>query len=123
MALRVLVVDDALEARESMRLLLELHGYQVDTAADGREAVSSAVNCRPDVILMDIAMPIMDGLSATRELRATPETRHMPVVALSAYLTQSRWIADAVDAGCTDFLAKPADWHQLQRVLSRFEVA
>ena len=122
-SLRILVVDDAPDIRESLKLLLELHGHAVELAADGQEAVATAIQTRPDVILKDLEMPVMDGLTATHKIREIPETRGIPVIVLSAYVNQSRWIAAAVDAGCTAVVVKPASWEQLQAVLSRFETS
>ena len=102
-----------------MKLLLHVHGHRAETAADGQAAIDVAVRSRPDVILMDIAMPGMDGLTATRELRAKAETRDIPVVVISAYGGQSRWISEAINAGVTDVLGKPVSWPELERVLRR----
>ena len=118
--LRILVVDDAPDTRDCMKALLEPHGHHVELAEDGRAAIAAAVRSRPDVILMDIAMPGMDGLAASRELREKPETRNIPIVIVSAYVDQSRWIAEAVDSGITEVLVKPVSWPKLQQVLGRF---
>ena len=118
--LRILVVDDAQDTRECMKALLEPHGHHVELAEDGRAAIAAAVRSRPDLILMDIAMPGMDGLAASRELREKPETRSIPIVIVSAYVDQSRWIAEAVDSGITEVLVKPVSWPKLQQILGRF---
>ena len=118
-SLCVLVVDDASDARDSLKTLLELQGYNVELAADGRAAVAAAIHSRPDLIVIDIAMPGMDGLAATRELREKPETRKIPIVVVSAYADQARWIANSVDSGVTEILVKPVSWPKLQEVLDR----
>jgi two-component system, cell cycle response regulator DivK len=102
----ILVAEDNPDSRDALRALLEAYGFAVIEAEDGREAVKEAILRRPDLILMDIMMPIMDGLQATRTLRSTPEFRQVPIVALTA-LASAREMA--IDAGCDDFLPKPID--------------
>ena len=120
MALRILLVDDEADVRESMRLLLEAHGHVVEVAADGRAGVAAAARNQPDLVFMDLVMPGMDGLAATRELRANAKTRDIAIIALSAYVNQARWIGEAMEAGVTDVLVKPIGRHDLQQALSRF---
>jgi two-component system, cell cycle response regulator DivK len=102
----ILVAEDHPDSRDALQTLLEVHGYRVHTAADGREAVSSAITTAPDLILMDIMMPVMDGFEATRELRAREEFRSVPIIALTA-MEGARELVLA--AGCDDYLPKPID--------------
>jgi CheY-like chemotaxis protein len=119
--MRILVVDDAADARDTMKMLLEIQGHDVEVASNGREAVEFASDRVPDLVLMDLTMPIMDGLTATRQLRHRPATQTMPIVALSAYLRDGVWRDRALAAGCNDCLSKPVDFGALDQVLSRFD--
>ena len=116
----ILVTEDVADNRELMKLLLEHHGHEVDTASDGQEAIQAAAKRMPDIILMDLRMPVMDGFTATRLLREAPATRDVPIIALSAYLTDKTWCERAKAAGCNECLAKPVDYDDLARVLKRY---
>ena len=105
---RVLIVDDSEDIRELWRLWLTFWGFDVEEAHDGAEAVRRAKAHRPDLVLMDLWMPVLDGLDATAQLKADRTTTDVPVLALSADVfppTPDR--AKAV--GCDAFLAKPLD--------------
>ena len=102
----VLVAEDFEDARELYRDYLEFSGFAVETAPDGRRAIDRAVALQPDVILMDASMPVLDGWQATRELKANPATRHIPVIALTAHAFEDAR-QDAKAAGCDGFIAKP----------------
>jgi CheY-like chemotaxis protein len=102
----VLIAEDFEDARELYRDYLEFSGFDVETAANGREAIEQAVALQPDLILMDASMPVLDGWQATRELKANPSTRHIPVLALTAHaFDDARQEARAV--GCDGFVPKP----------------
>ena len=115
----VLIAEDVDDTRELMKLLLEFHGHQVDTAADGQQAILAATARLPDVILMDLRMPVMDGFAAARALRLTPETCTIPIIAVSAYMSDPAWRARAKEAGCTECVRKPVDYDVLAAVLKR----
>lgn len=100
----ILIAEDHPDSREALGALLEAFGFEVILAVNGIEAVAFARRDRPDLILMDVMMPALDGLEATRQLRASPETRDIPIITLTA-LDQAR--EKALDAGADDFLAKP----------------
>lgn len=103
----VLVVDDYDDAREMYAEYLEFAGFRVETARDGAEAVEKANSAQPDVILMDLSLPVMDGWEATRRLKSAEDTRDIPVVALTGHvLAGSSEVAK--EAGADEFLAKPA---------------
>jgi CheY-like chemotaxis protein len=108
----ILVVDDVSDNRILLSLSLQDMGYRVLTACDGEEAVSIAGLARPDLILMDIAMPHLDGLGATRRIRDTGGLRHIPVVAITAFDT-SGFRKAAFDAGFDGYLTKPIDFERL----------
>ncbi len=102
----VLIAEDFEDARELYREYLEFSGFDVVTAANGREAIQRAIELQPDLILMDASMPVLDGWQATRTLKADPQTRHIPVLALTAHaFDDARQQAKA--AGCDGFITKP----------------
>lgn len=102
----VLLAEDFEDARELYRDYLEYSGFTVQTATNGREAIDRAVTLLPDLILMDASMPVLDGWQATRELKANPATKHIPIVALTAHaFDDARQEAEAV--GCDGFVTKP----------------
>ena len=101
----VLVADDAEAILETTRTILEDAGFRVATACDGEQAIALALELRPDVILMDLAMPVLDGWEATRRIRADLRTHHIPIVALSCYGLR-RYLDRSFEAGCSDFVEK-----------------
>jgi CheY-like chemotaxis protein len=116
----ILLAEDVDDTREMMKLLLELYGHEVDTASNGQEAIRAAVKRVPHVILMDLCMPLMDGLAATRVLRETHETRDVPIVAVSAYVGEGDWCDRAKAAGCNEWIGKPVDFGALNVILGGF---
>jgi two-component system, cell cycle response regulator DivK len=102
----VLVVEDYQDAREMYVAYLQFSGYRVAEASNGEEAIERAVALLPDIVLMDLALPKMDGWEATRRLKADERTRHIPVVALTGHALAGH--ADgAREAGCDAFVTKP----------------
>jgi two-component system, cell cycle response regulator DivK len=114
----ILVVDDSTTNREVYTALLEHFGFRVLNAADGREGVRCARECHPDLILMDISMPVMDGLEATRLLKADDTTREIPVIAVTAH-DDAETIDRAMSVGMEGYLTKPAP---PRRVLEEIEL-
>jgi CheY-like chemotaxis protein len=114
----VLVVEDFEDTRYLMRLELEKRGYRVVEAVDGAEGVSKALAERPNIILMDIGLPVLDGIAATRELRQREEMRDTLIVALTAH-HETEYRANALSAGCDAYLTKPIDFDWLIDLLSR----
>lgn len=108
----VLVVEDFDETRSTIRLLLEMLGYRVLEAADGLRAVEVTRRERPDLILMDIGLPLMDGIAATRVIREDRAFEELPIVAISAHATPEHRVR-ALAAGCNEYLTKPIDFHRL----------
>jgi two-component system, cell cycle response regulator DivK len=102
----ILVVEDFEDAREMYREYLEYSGFRVETACDGREAIEKARALNPDLILMDLSLPGVDGWEATRLLKADPATRHLLIIALSAHALATEGDR-ARAAGCDGFIAKP----------------
>ena len=116
----ILVAEDDEDNRDILRALLALRGFDVIEAADGQQALEPARTARPDLILMDLRMPVMNGLAAARAIRQRPEPhlRTVPIVALSAY-HPSQHGAIASAAGCDDYVLKPIDYDQLEAVIVR----
>lgn len=112
----ILVVEDFADSRFMMRQLLELSGYRVLEASDGREAVEMAEQECPDLVLMDLSMPVLDGLSATRLIRRIERICHVPVVALTAHCSDE-YVTAAREAGCDHFVSKPVDFDLLLEVI------
>jgi len=102
-----------------MKLMLEFEGYRVLEAENGREAVETALRERPDAILMDMSLPVMDGCQATRRMRARPELASVPIIACTAH-NRWEWRGKAILAGCTDFITKPLDSKELAAMLLRY---
>jgi CheY-like chemotaxis protein len=102
----VLVVEDFDDARDMYRDYLDFAGFRVETARDGREAIEKARAMDPDLILMDLSLPIMDGWEATRRLKRDPATAHLRVIALTAWVLSDQ-AKRAREAGCDGFIAKP----------------
>lgn len=116
--MRILVAEDIADTRYLMKLLLEGKGHAVVEAANGKEAVERAVSERPDLILMDLSMPIMDGLTATRRIRENGETAMIPIVALSSHMHDPLWRDRALSCGCNECYAKPLDFEGLDGLLA-----
>jgi CheY-like chemotaxis protein len=114
----VMVVEDFEDNRFMMRRLLEMSGYRVLEAINGEEAVEIARRELPGLILMDLSLPLLDGLAATRRIRQYEELRDVPIVAVSAHDTAD-FHADALAAGCNDYVTKPIDFDQLEALLGR----
>lgn len=112
----ILIVDDVVDNLAVISLDLQQQGYRVVTASDGEKAVRVATMTRPDIILMDIAMPGVDGLEATRKLREDETLRSIPVIALTAYDTGGFRRA-AADAGFDGYLAKPVHFDRLHELI------
>jgi CheY-like chemotaxis protein len=112
---RVLIVEDNAENRDMLSRRLVRRGYAVAVAEDGHAGVAAARQTRPDLVLMDLSLPGLDGWEATRQLKADPETCAIPVIALTAHaLADDR--ARALEAGCDEFDTKPVE---LERLLGK----
>ena len=114
---RILLVEDNELSRDMLSRRLTRRGYEVLTAVDGAEAVETARSGTPDIILMDMSLPVIDGWEATRRLKAAPDTRDIPIIALTAFAMASDEKM-AREAGCDDFDTKPVD---LPRLLGKVE--
>jgi CheY-like chemotaxis protein len=114
----VLVVDDFADNREMYSEYLSFSGYEVIEAKNGREAIDAAHARLPDIIIMDLSLPVMDGWEATRRLKADDRTRKIPVVALTGHALAGH-SKGAREAGCDSFLAKPCLPDQLVAEIRR----
>jgi len=114
----ILIVEDHDLNRDMLSRRLKRRGFQVIAAADGAAGVEAAVRERPDLVLMDMSLPVVDGWQATRMIKANPETSTIPVMALTAHaLREDR--ERALEAGCDEFETKPLD---LDRLLAKIDV-
>ena len=106
MTKRVLVIEDTEDNRQIVRDLLTNAGYEIVEAEDGESGVAMAASVRPDVILMDIQLPVMDGYEAARRIKADPATAHIPIIAVTSYALAGDE-AKTRDAGCDGYITKP----------------
>ena len=113
---KILIVDDFDDTRLLLRTWLEKKGYQVIEAEDGKEAVTTAESRRPDLIIMDVEMPELDGLSATRQIRALPGFERVPIIAVSAY-GANQFRAEALTAGCNEYVSTPFEPEELEQLI------
>ena len=114
--LTVLVVEDFEDNRFMMRRLLEMSGYRVLEAVNGKQAVEAAISEHPDLILMDLSLPMLDGLAATRRIREAEGLDRVPIVAVSAH-DSADFHTEALAAGCNEYVTKPIDFDHLVRIL------
>lgn len=109
---KILLVEDNELNRDMLSRRLQRKGYEVVTAVDGQQGVAMALSEKPDLILMDMSLPVMDGWTATQQIKANPETKALPVIALTAHaMTSDR--EKAMECGCDDFDTKPIDFVRL----------
>ena len=113
--MKILVVEDNAFNRDLIQRFLEPEGFEVVVAHDGADGLARAISDRPDLVLMDMSLPVVDGWEATRRMKANPATARIPVIALTAHAM----IGDrekALDAGCDDYDTKPID---IERLLAK----
>lgn len=115
---KILVVEDYDDTRYFLKQLLEKKGYQVVEATNGQEAIEIAQREHPDLIVMDLDLPILDGIGATQYLRQQTDTKDLPIVAVTAY-PMSFTRVKAFAKGCDEYLRKPIDFDELDKVLMR----
>ena len=115
----ILVVDDDPKSLVLIRDLLKVSGYKTIEATNGKQGVELAKAKKPDLILMDIQMPIVDGIEATRILKADATTRNIPVLALTAYAMKEDE-ERIFQAGCDGYITKPIDIHELLKEVAKY---
>jgi CheY-like chemotaxis protein len=115
----VLIVEDYADTRTMMKYLLQGYGYQVLEAENGQEAVDSVQRQIPDLILMDLSLPVMDGLTATQIIRKVDGVGNkVPIIAVTAY--GNSYYRQALEAGCEDLINKPLDFNNLEPILEQY---
>jgi two-component system, cell cycle response regulator DivK len=114
----ILVVDDSIDNLTLISLDLQQNGYRVATATNGEEAITVALMVKPDLILMDLAMPGVDGLESTRQIRLSEDLKDIPVIALTAFNTDGFRRA-AYQTGFDGYLTKPVDFTRLYDLMRR----
>jgi CheY-like chemotaxis protein len=115
---KILLVEDSELSRDMLSRRLTRRGYEVVLAADGLEGVSKASSESPDVILMDMTLPVLDGLESTRRIKTDPRTRSIPIIALTAG-TLAEDESKALEAGCSAFHTKPGDFDALIAMIDK----
>jgi two-component system cell cycle response regulator DivK len=114
---KILLVEDNQDSREGLARRLQRRGYEVLQACDGVQGIALARSACPDLVLMDMNLPLIDGWEATRQLKAATETRYLPIIALTAHALSSDRIK-TLGAGCADYHTKPVD---LPHLLTQIE--
>jgi DNA-binding response OmpR family regulator len=114
----ILVVDDDLDARNILRVFLTREGFDVLEATDGYDAVEKALQNHPDLVIMDMAMPVVDGVNSIRTMRQHDSLVGVPILGLTAFT--DFYTPRAMEAGCTDVLHKPVDFSRLRPAVNRY---
>jgi CheY-like chemotaxis protein len=118
---RVLLVEDTEDLRVMIGMLLRRKNVEVLEARNGQEAIEVARSEKPDLILMDLSMPVLDGFQATKIIKSEESTRTIPVIALSAHCYEPTQHVRALQAGCIECLGKPVEWEKLWMILKTLE--
>lgn len=114
----ILIVEDYEDSRTMMKAMLQLHGFGVVEAEDGLDAIEKVKEHHPELIFMDLAMPVLDGITATETIRAIEEFADIPIIALTAY-GELRG-QEAIAAGCNEVVPKPMNFDRLQPLLEKY---
>ncbi len=118
---KALIVEDHPDMVEILTLQLERLGFTVISASNGKEGVEKAIKEKPHLILMDIMMPVMDGLEATRIIRSNKKTKNIPILATTA-MTKKSQLRECIEAGCNDYITKPFTPDKLRKKLQEYFV-
>ena len=118
---KVLIVDDSKENLKLLRIILQKNGYEVIEALNGKEGVATAKEHNPHLILMDIQMPVLDGISALKILRSDESTKHIPVIALTSFAMQGD-MEKFLGEGFNGYIAKPMNTFELIGVIEKYIV-
>ena len=114
---KILIVEDDPKNRKVLAMALRRSGYTLLEAVDGQEGLETAVRDKPDLIIMDVQLPRMSGLEATRKLRQLPGFNHVPIIGVTAYAMKGDR-EKVIEAGCDAYMSKPIDVRELPRVVS-----
>lgn len=115
---KVLIAEDQNDIRRMMKVMLELNGYEAIEAVDGLDAVEKTYEFQPDLVLMDLAMPILGGIDATKAIRQFDHNPNIPIVAVTAY--GDFYKQKALDAGCTDVIGKPMPFESFKATIDSY---
>ncbi len=110
---KALIIEDDSDILEDLTYLLKIMGFAVTSSSSGMDGVRKAIEEKPQLILMDIMMPVMDGREATRRIRSNPKTKDIPILATTALFNESD-LSSCIEAGCSDYLIKPFTFQELQ---------
>ncbi len=116
---KALIVEDHPDLLHILTLKLEMLGFAVISANNGKQGIAKAIEENPDLILMDIRMPVMDGREATRIIRSNPKTQDIPILASTVLFRESD-LSSCIEAGCNDYITKPFTFKQLQEKILDF---
>jgi two-component system cell cycle response regulator DivK len=116
--IKVLYVEDAAVIRDTISRLLEISGYEVAYAQNGEEGVEMALSWKPDVVLMDLRMPVMDGFKAINQIKTNPKTSHIPIFVISAWSSKKDRTKAKLE-GADEYFVKPPDLNQLIESIER----
>jgi DNA-binding response OmpR family regulator len=105
---KILLVDDSELILQMERMILQKNSYELVTARDGAEGVAKAIETRPDLILMDVIMPNLDGFEAVKQLRENPQTSNVPIVMVTSR-AEAESLETGYETGCSDYIIKPID--------------
>jgi two-component system response regulator len=116
---RVLLVEDFEDSRTGLSKLLEIEGYEVLEAVDGAQAIDIAIKSKPDIILMDLSLPVIDGLTAAKKIKESEGMNEVPIIALTAHDQEDvQQLTKAV--GCADFVTKPVNFSALVALMAKY---
>lgn len=115
----ILVVDDNQDSRELVRKILKREGYQIIEAVDGEDAIAKAIAYRPDLILMDISIPKIDGYEATKRLKSRPDFKDTPIIAFTAHAMRGDQ-ERALQAGCDGYISKPINVREFAELIKMY---
>ncbi|MBL8077883.1 MAG: response regulator [Anaerolineales bacterium] len=116
---RILVVEDNMDSYQLVKFVLEKKGHETFLAMNGRDGFNAAIKQKPDLIIMDLAMPMMDGWIATEKLKAEPATKNITIVALTAHALPADRMR-AMDAGCSEYITKPINLQQFMEIMEHW---
>lgn len=114
---QILIVEDDHSNMRLLEMILKSKGYSLLKATDGEEALRTAIQERPDLIIMDIQLPKMNGMAVTKKLRELPEFRHTPIIAITAFAMKGDR-ERVIEAGCDDYLPKPINTRELPEIIA-----
>lgn len=115
---KILIVEDSEDTRGFMKYLIESYGYEAIEAADGIEALDRFKKHLPDLILMDMSLPTVGGLTATKAIREVDATGKVPIIAITAF--GKSYLERAIEAGCNDLICKPLDFNVLHPLIEKY---